>query len=171
MNFYISKKRGFTTVEVLVVIAVLVLLASVVLANMQQVRMKGRDAQRMSDMENIQLALRLYKDAYGKYPTGALLTGTEYNSGIVIGDGGTLDTLLLPYMTKVPSDPLGTSGVTYKYWYDSDYDCVTNGENTILFVKTAELSANQGKWKGKGATCQVSPMGQITANSYGIILK
>lgn len=161
MNFHISKNGGFSLIQLLVVIAIIGVLSSVVLANMSQAKMKARDAQRMSDMENIQLALRLYKDANGAYP--------EFDSGVVIGEGGGLDALLLPYLSKVPADPLTASGTTYRYWYDSDYVCATGAHNTILFVQTAELSANKGKWKGKGTMCFSG--GNVTASSYGIILK
>lgn len=173
MKFFTSQKKGFSLIQLLVVLAILGLLTSVVLANMQQVRMKARDAQRISDIDNIQLALRLYKDANGTYP--------DCDSGMMLGEGATtpsgcinnVDTALAPYMTKVPADPLTSSGTAYKYWYDSDYICIiaTGIHNTILFVKTAELSGNQGKWKGKGTNCTILPMGQVTAHSYGIILK
>ena len=131
--------------------------------------MKARDAQRISDMENIQLALRLYKDTNGTYP--------DCDSGMVLGEGTTtpsgctnnVDTAIAPYMPKVPADPLTSSGTTYKYWYDSDYSCSFLSSNTILFVETAELSVNQGKWKGKGTGC--SSGSTVTTNSYGIILK
>lgn len=71
----------------------------------------------------------------------------------------------------VVADPLTSSGVTYKYWYDSDYDCDSDMHNTILFVKTAELSANQGIWKGNGTSWGMIFGGQVTLDSYGIILK
>ena len=173
MKFFTSQKKGFSLIQLLVVLAILGLLSSVVLANMQQVRMKARDAQRMSDMENIQLALRLYKDAKGAYPDCA--SGMMLREGVPTPSGCTnnVDTAIAPYMQKVPTDPLTSSGTAYKYWYDSDYICVsfTGIRRTILFVKTAELSANQGIWKGKDTICGVISGGQVTLDSYGIILK
>ncbi len=64
------KNRGFTLIELLVVIAVIGILASVVLASLNSARGKARDARRLSDMKQLQTALELYYDKYGRYPQG-----------------------------------------------------------------------------------------------------
>lgn len=61
-------KRGFTLAEMIVVIAIIALLAVVVIFNVQEGKKKARDAQRLSDLQQIQLALRIYKDTHGRYP-------------------------------------------------------------------------------------------------------
>ena len=53
-------KRGFTLIELLVVIAIIGILASVVLASLNSARKKGRDARRVADIKQVQLALELY---------------------------------------------------------------------------------------------------------------
>lgn len=68
MNLYTSRKAGFTLNEILVVIAILAILSSVVLISTKAAREKARDTQRISDLQQIQLALRVYKDANGRYP-------------------------------------------------------------------------------------------------------
>lgn len=60
--------RGFTLIELLVVIAIIGLLSSVVLASLNTARGKARDAKRLSDIHQIQLALELYYSTYGQYP-------------------------------------------------------------------------------------------------------
>ena len=55
--------RGFTLIELLVVIAIIGILSSVVLASLNSARQKGRDAKRISDVKQLQLALELYYDA------------------------------------------------------------------------------------------------------------
>lgn len=66
---------GFTLIELLVVISIIGLLSSVVLANLNTIRSKGRDTKRISDLHNIQLALELYYSKYGTY----LVSGTGYS--------------------------------------------------------------------------------------------
>lgn len=67
-------KRGFTLIELLVVIAVIGMLASIVLVSLGPARGKARDARRLSDLKQIQLALELYYDKYESYPnTGGAL--------------------------------------------------------------------------------------------------
>ena len=61
------KNRGFTLIELLVVIAIIGILASVVLASLNSARQKSRDARRVSDIKQLQLALELYFDANRSY--------------------------------------------------------------------------------------------------------
>ena len=64
---FFNKKRGqkgFTLIELLVVIAVIGMLASIVLVSLGPVRKKGRDARRMSDIRQINLAMEMcYPDS------------------------------------------------------------------------------------------------------------
>ncbi len=99
-----KSKKGFTLIELLVVIAIIGILASVVLASLNSARKKSRDARRVADIKQIQLALELYFDANRSYPTG--LYGTGDTTGLTAGN----------YMPTVSYDPLGTS-VQYSYTY------------------------------------------------------
>jgi len=86
---------GFTLIELLVVIAIIGILSSVVLASLNSARQKGRDARRVSDIKQLQLALELYYDANGRYPT-------------------TTTALVAPgYIASVPVDP--STAVAYVY--------------------------------------------------------
>lgn len=93
-----TKTRGFTLIELLVVIAIIGILSSVVLASLNSARKKSRDARRIADVKQLQLALELYFDSASPnaYPAtlGALSTGG--------------------HIATVPKDPLGTS-VSYAY--------------------------------------------------------
>ncbi len=94
--------RGFTIIELLVVISIIAILSSIILASFDSTRKKGRDAKRIADIKQIQLALGLYYDANGQYPPNI------YTSG--------LDAPASGFMPKVPTDPsssaLCTTGVT-----------------------------------------------------------
>lgn len=63
-------EKGFTLIELLVVIAIIGVLASIVLASLNNARTKARDTRRITDIKQIQLALELYFDGFGagKYP-------------------------------------------------------------------------------------------------------
>jgi prepilin-type N-terminal cleavage/methylation domain-containing protein len=93
-----KRNKGFTLIELLVVIAIIGILASVVLASLNRARRQGRDARRVSDIKQLQLALELYFDANGSYATALsqMVTGGQ--------------------IATIPSDPLG-SGVSYSYAY------------------------------------------------------
>nr|AQQ74999.1 hypothetical protein [uncultured bacterium] len=59
---------GFTLIELLVVIAIIGILSTVVLASLNSARSKSRDARRLSDLKQFQLALALYYDTNREYP-------------------------------------------------------------------------------------------------------
>src|SRR3989344_6514315 len=62
-------RSGFTLIELLVVIAIIGLLSSVVLASLNGARSRGRDARRVADLKQIQVALELYYSQNTFYPT------------------------------------------------------------------------------------------------------
>lgn len=96
--------RGFTLIELLVVIAIIGILASVVLASLNTARQKARDVRRISDLNQVKLALELYYDANSYvYPVG---TGGYVAALAVLQSGG--------YIPVLPDDPLGGTN-HYRY--------------------------------------------------------
>lgn len=61
------KDRGFTIIELLVVVAVIGLLSAIVLAALQAASSKARDARRVAEMRNIVSALELHHEETGRY--------------------------------------------------------------------------------------------------------
>ena len=92
-----NKTRGFTLIELLVVIAIIGILSSVVLASLNSARRKARDAKRISDIKQIQLALEMYYDDNSNYPT-------EISSDNLVTPG---------YISQIPTDP--STGAAYTY--------------------------------------------------------
>lgn len=91
-----NRQQGFTLIELLVVIAIIGILSSVVLASLNSAREKSRDARRISDVKQLQLALELYFDSNSEYPQA---------SSSLAGD----------YIAALPLDPLDNA--TYNYTY------------------------------------------------------
>lgn len=96
----VSTSKGFTLIELLVVIAIIGILSSIVLASLNSARKKGRDARRLADIKQLQLALELYYDANGAYP--ATIAGT------VLTTPG--------YISSLPADPSGNTAYSYAPW-------------------------------------------------------
>ena len=107
-------KKGFTLIEVLIVIFIIGLLASVVLIGLGSFRARGRDARRAADLRSIQHALELYYGKSGSYP---VLNWAGLKTELVSADIG---------VTVVPDDP--ASGQSYQY-----------GSNSQSYVLGAKL--------------------------------
>lgn len=63
-----STPKGFTIVELLIVIVVIGILAAISIVSYNGIQARGRDAQRLSDMNTIVKALEIYKAEHGEYP-------------------------------------------------------------------------------------------------------
>ncbi len=124
MNY--KNKQGFTLIELLVVIAIIGILSSVVLASLNSARLKARDARRISDVKQIQLALELYFDSNANYPTST--------AGLVP-----------TYIAANPKDP--TTKVIYTYSAlgsgstCSSYHLATKLENTTHSALSSDVDA------------------------------
>lgn len=118
--------RAFTLIELLVVIAIIGILSSVVLASLNDARQKSRDAKRVADVKQVQLALELYFDSNASYPTT------------------TLSALVPSYIATLPADPLSGS-----YFYESlssgtDYNLGANLEASNHTALNADVDTGNG---------------------------
>ena len=140
----LKNKKGFTLIELLVVIAIIGVLSTVVLSQLNEARAKTRDARRISDLKNIQIALELYRDANGAYPLNTAMTS---GMSVFVIRWNTISSALSPYI-NLPKDPVNTTLLSSslwphpnptvsnsndrKYFYNSNngltYDLVTNLE-------------------------------------------
>ena len=104
-----NKTKGFSLIELLVVISIIGVLAAVLVANFMGMRERARDAQKIQDLYAIKNALRMYYNDHQSYPTCSD-PGTCLNTAI-----GT------SYMPSI-------NGVGYTY------SVATDGDSFILKV-------------------------------------
>ena len=100
---------GFTLVELLVVVAIIGILATVVVISYSGAQKKARDARRQSDMSTIEQALNLYYNDLGSYPvhlagTGPMFCATTVDASTT-GLADTLRNSLSSYLPTFPTDP------------------------------------------------------------------
>ncbi len=153
--------EGFTLIELLVVISIIAIISTLLMANLNAARERGRDAARKADLRNIQTALRLFYNDYGVYPAN----GTEANTGKIVGCGQS--TAPGPFtceygqvwsadnkviMSTLPKDPL--PGQQYQY-ARVDLDTYT------LSACLENKSDDKGVTAGGAAWCPSNWMYQV----------
>jgi len=114
-----SAHRAFTLIELLVVISIIGILSTLLVSNLNAARERGRDAQRKSNLREIENALRLYYNDVGTYPLNDAqyrITGTSWGNPWVVS--GTT------YISPLPLDPRGDSWANYRY-ERADFDSFT----------------------------------------------
>lgn len=74
-------KKGFTLLELLVVVAIIGMLSSIVLSNLSNARLRARDTKRHSEIHSIMAALELYREKNGSYIVSNNCAATVPNSG------------------------------------------------------------------------------------------
>ena len=64
---YPKRQSGFTLIELLVVVALISTIMSIVVALVGDAKAKARDTKRRADLNQIQVALELYRNEYGTF--------------------------------------------------------------------------------------------------------
>lgn len=132
----LRKQSGFTIIELLIVIAIIGILATLVLTNFQGAQAKGRDTVRKSDINSIYQKLEEYYNENGGYPDGDLsdtvLPGMD--AGALTDEDGAGVAETFSTATTDPGDP-------------------TLPDNTDEYLYAAWECANATAQATVGATC------------------
>ncbi len=153
-----KRERGFTLVELTIVISIMLILASVGVSNYIFSLKKSHDATRKSDLATITKAIQAFANDFGGYPAsenGKLVACDYNNAGLIACNWGQPFSVfkggkVITYLGKMPSDP----DTSRNYYYEAD---ATNGtfnlyaalENTSDQYITAGLTVACGS----GITC------------------
>jgi prepilin-type N-terminal cleavage/methylation domain-containing protein len=104
-------KKGFTLIEIVVVIGIIGVLTVIILPSLSDVRTRNRDTERISDIGTIQLGLLNYYSKYGYYPDSLDSASTTLKQFIT--DAAFLDPDGNPYEYV----PLKRSGTKCTYYH------------------------------------------------------
>jgi len=134
-----EKSKGFTLIELLLVIAIISILSGMVVASFGNAPAQSRDAKRVADLANIQIALEIYYDANDFYPKQAV------PSEEVLLSAGTTGTALIDgdHIAIIPVDPVNDA--TYKYWYCGTTDGSAYAIKAKLETQSDRLDSDYDK--------------------------
>ncbi|MBX4186912.1 MAG: type II secretion system GspH family protein [Candidatus Doudnabacteria bacterium] len=117
-----SNQFGFTLMELIITMAIIMILAAIVLVNLNSSRKQSRDAKRVADIQQILTALHLYFNDNNSFPGPDTPTTTGPNSTEGDPPWGSYLTMW-PQAPQPPDNPTGNS------------DC-TQANNTYTYVRT-----------------------------------
>lgn len=111
----LKSKAGFTLTQLMISMSIIGLTATAGMSQYDEALAAARDARRMADMHQVQLALYFYYDDYGQYPvsnsTEPTIDGWQKMKDELedMADGS-------PYMQETPKDKLNQGEYVYKYY-------------------------------------------------------
>ena len=130
MNIMWAKQRGFTIVELLIVIVVIAILAAITIVAYNGIQTRARDSQRDADLASIQKALELYYSDNGMYPpaSGSTSINGSWSTTADASWPNLANAVVPTYVSAFPRDPISKqTGVGVFPWNDSagyDYSYV-----------------------------------------------
>src|SRR5690606_30387203 len=76
----LQKQKGFTIVELLIVIVIIGILATLVIVTFSGIQQRARDTQRQTDINAIQSSVEAYYAQTGSYPTVEMINSDDFRA-------------------------------------------------------------------------------------------
>ncbi|NUN47329.1 MAG: prepilin-type N-terminal cleavage/methylation domain-containing protein [Candidatus Brocadiae bacterium] len=144
--------RGFTIVELLVVLTIIAVLAALLLPALSAARCRSKHSTSQATIQDFSIALKAYESDFGRYPPSE---GASPNQYITNGGAGTLAFIMsakgpknVPYYEFRSDQYKGTQWVTalrtpYKYRENASVSpkAVTPDPTTMMNVHTFDMWA------------------------------
>jgi len=147
-HYQIWLAPGFTFIELMLVIIILGILASLIMGNFFTSLRKGRDAQRKTDLGSIQKALEMFYEDKKHYPTYPITFGGKYKLCETKSATDCADEQV--YMQNIPNDPASMGGSHYYYVTDADgtffrlFSCIENANDVAQGVSQTGFDDGTG---------------------------
>ncbi len=118
------KQRGFTLIELMIVVVILGLLSTIIVPKIMNRPEQARRVKAQTEIASIQSALKLFKIDTGNYPT------TSQGLQALVNNPGIKNYSSEGYLDQVPTDPWGNPYVYLSPGvHNKDYDLESYGKD------------------------------------------
>ncbi len=178
------KQRGFTIVELLIVIVVIAILASIVIVAYDGFQQRAQDARRQSDISSIRKILETYNVEHGEYPTTTNQSQANWKSIDVYTDdncySGSSQADWIPGVNTalpqgIPNTNQGADSKTGCYLYasnGSEYVLsawnMLNAPQTVTMYRRLGFREFQTATSAQFYTCNTAIVGGVSGGSYNV---
>ena len=170
-----KEQKGFTIVELLIVVVVIGILAAITLIAYNGIQIRARDGIRKQDVATISKALELYYTDNGYYPLSSGSTSINGSwSTTADSSWSNLANLLKPHIGTLPRDPISKQmgagafpwndpqGYDYSYYSAPGYCVNSTTAQAYILVLTFEGSAQSNSLEGN---CSYQPGSLYSASN------
>jgi len=174
----LNKNRGFTIVELLIVIVVIAILAAISIVAYNGMQQRARDTQRLQDVKTIAKALELYYIENGVYPSSSCSSNCKINgswNSTSDGSWSNLRNQLVPkYISQLPEDPQSSTATPpaisggYNYDYIRLSTNCSEGLPQHKYLLTYILESQPKKREFVG-TCNGTPISDYVSSQYVVV--
>jgi general secretion pathway protein G len=135
--FSLKKQKGFTIVELLIVIVVIGILATLVIVTFTGIQQKARDSKRETDIDALDSQVEAVYASLGYYPSFADLTSSTFRAANMKG----LDPSALtdPKGGAIQNAPATATSYGYQPLNTAGTSCEAADTTCVSFTLTAKL--------------------------------
>jgi len=148
-------QRGFTLIEVMIVVAVIAILALILIPNFTNARAQAQTATCESNLREIATAAELYYSDVQSYPAAGNVTPTLFTNGSTI------------YLETTPVDPAAQVATT-PYTFSSTASSSTSGTSASYEIDCPGVHASFTLAKLTNSGTSTAPSTIIYVSGYGL---
>lgn len=149
-------QRGFTLIEVLIAVAIIIVLSIFVLINIRGQLARANDIKRKTDLYALRKSFEEYKNDYDAFPAESVINDNTHCGGADMA----------PYLAKIPCDPVSRAHYGYFLSVSGGYRiCAKLADTTDPAIAAVGCGGADGCGLGEGYNYCLSS--GVTASAVG----